>query len=663
MPAEREEVFSSMKESLDKIAASTAAMENFFSGTLEENIEGNRAQKLRDKEQQKQTEALEKLGKSQGKAEKESSFLGKHWGKLLLGLLGLLALMKIKMPKLPDADELVEKFVEGQKPENIGTPKETIQLNTQFADIANRFGGGVKNTVTGTKKFFKTSLPKLKTTILDTGKNIKRGFVPNEEDRERIRQNREAEKLRNQKIEIEKAEKKAYKEKEKREKAERKATRQRMADLEKENKQKREAARIRDNAEKQSKTLNKAERQRQNNINNTKGSLPKGIKRPPPAKIVVDPIEQAKKNVKTGIKWGTKAWRIWRATAVATASLGPHAGTAAMLGVTALEVWAETDSGKATLAENKVTIDEVGKEIYGKLFTPVKKAKNLRGTGLTRQQQIDRVTGREGYVPPASTDAATRRQVEKIQKKEPSWFERAKKFLRFGGREGQGAERISSDVAKMVALNPAMKDLIHISGSVFKAGGHDPMRITSGFRNRQAQRRAMESLRLRDKAQYEKNYTGPGNSSATSTDAWLDRTMSKHQHGNGIDIGYPKGIKGRTPRATAFVASINNKLKAEGFDGIAVEEGDHIHMTAGGPKTKAQADKFERDFNAFKENDQGQRLKQANQGVNGAGVNGGVTVNNYNNQSYKKTDTSNLITSGGATDPSSTGHPSANAKQ
>ena len=160
MPAEREEVFSSMKESLDKIAASTAAMENFFSGTDEDELEGNKAQKLRDKEQQKQTTALEKLGKSS----KDQSFFSKHWGKLLLGILVIAALIYKKLPKLPElpeiptVDEIVNAFVEGQKPENIGTPKETIQLNTQFADIANRFGGGVKNTVTGTKKFFKTSI-------------------------------------------------------------------------------------------------------------------------------------------------------------------------------------------------------------------------------------------------------------------------------------------------------------------------------------------------------------------------------------------------------------------------------------------------------------------------------------------------------------------------
>jgi hypothetical protein len=710
MPAEREEVFSSMKESLDKIAASTAAMENFFSGTLEENIEGDRAQKLRDKEQQKQTEALEKLGKSQGKAEKESSFLGKHWGKLLLGLLGLFALMKTKMPdvtemiknadpafkrknweeafkKMGSLDEWEKKFGQaysGMNPdgtlkgdggrfeqtpifkyfdiENTGSVKETIDAAaTQIPKAgaggaqnikiqAGRAGGLIKGLVQGPFEKFKRG-----------ARQIRKIAGLDASHKEMKKQNKEKERTLRLEEEKNKAHNKALKENKTFNEKQTKNAQQQLKNLKKENEQKQKAARIRDNAEKQSKKLNPAEKQRQNNINNTKGSLPKGIVVDPTKKNVkVDPMAKGKGGVKTAVnllKSVGKA-RVGFSIGTAMSAGNPIVGTVFGLSVFAADVFAQTEKGQAFTEKMGWAGKE--KEFIEHIKSKLSAAKSYT---VNQNKTADKIY-RQGLEKQEGTEHHRLKKLEESKKK-PSWFERAKKFLRFGGREGQDAERISSNVAKIVALNPAMKDLIHISGSAFKAGGHDPMRITSGFRNKEAQRKAMEWQRKNNPAQYKKNYSMGGTltPSDTSTETWLNKRMSKHQHGNGIDVGYPKGIKGGTPRATAFVTSINNKLAAEGFDGLAVEEGNHIHMTAGGPKTKAQADKFERDFNAFKENDQGQRLKQANQGVNGAGVNGGVTVNNYNNQSYKKTDTSNLITSGGATDPSSTGHPSANAKQ
>ena len=77
----------------------------------------------------------------------------------------------------------------------------------------------------------------------------------------------------------------------------------------------------------------------------------------------------------------------------------------------------------------------------------MKKAKNLRGTGLTRKQQIDRVTGREGYVPPASTDAATRRQVEKIQTR-----------LEEGMSNGANIKRLQEDVKQLRVDVEKLKD-------------------------------------------------------------------------------------------------------------------------------------------------------------------------------------------------------------
>ena len=84
MPAmqEKEKAFQSMQDSLDKIEKNTSSL-GVLSGTLEEIMEENKAQRLRDKEQEKQTKALEKMS---GKNAKEGM---STWNKVLLGVLGL----------------------------------------------------------------------------------------------------------------------------------------------------------------------------------------------------------------------------------------------------------------------------------------------------------------------------------------------------------------------------------------------------------------------------------------------------------------------------------------------------------------------------------------------------------------------------------------------
>ena len=139
----------------------------------------------------------------------------------------------------------------------------------------------------------------------------------------------------------------------------------------------------------------------------------------------------------------------------------------------------------------------------------------------------------------------------------------------------------------------------------------------------------MEAQRLctpKQRAQYEKNYTGAGNSSETSTDEWLKRKMSKHQHGNGVDVAYPSGITPGSPEALAFVDSINRKFVAAGFDGNAEGEGNHIHLNTGATPSRKQAEKFEslhKQIMAYQANNTGNVLDGLNQNGAGAGGLGG----------------------------------------
>ena len=110
MPAiqEKEKAFQSMQDSLDKIEKNTSSLGS-FTGTLEGIMEENKAQRLRDKEQEKQTKALEKMS---GKNAKEGM---STWNKVLLGVLGLGIgiwaihdLMKGRWPKLKALDPALD---------------------------------------------------------------------------------------------------------------------------------------------------------------------------------------------------------------------------------------------------------------------------------------------------------------------------------------------------------------------------------------------------------------------------------------------------------------------------------------------------------------------------------------------------------------------------
>ena len=203
----------------------------------------------------------------------------------------------------------------------------------------------------------------------------------------------------------------------------------------------------------------------------------------------------------------------------------------------------------------------------------------------------------------------------KIKKKVTGFdYKKLMNVMRFGSATGKGSERIRSNVETMIALDPAMAKMLHISGSAFAAQGFN-QRVTSGFRNKEAQRRAMENQRIKNPAQYKKNYGTP---TETSTDEWMSRKMSKHQHGRAVDIAYPAEIRGNEIKEHAFVDSINENLIASGLKPTAVHEIDHIHMGLGATPTRKEAALYELAFNAKQQelfgtrNNRGNVLQDAN---------------------------------------------------
>ena len=99
MPAiqEKEKAFQSMQDSLDKIEKNTSSLGD-LSESWRMTMEENKAQRLRDKEQEKQTKAIEKIGDSSKKGMAT-------WKKILIAGLGtgfavaaILDLMKGKWP-------------------------------------------------------------------------------------------------------------------------------------------------------------------------------------------------------------------------------------------------------------------------------------------------------------------------------------------------------------------------------------------------------------------------------------------------------------------------------------------------------------------------------------------------------------------------------------
>ena len=194
-------------------------------------------------------------------------------------------------------------------------------------------------------------------------------------------------------------------------------------------------------------------------------------------------------------------------------------------------------------------------------------------------------------------------------------------------------DTIRSNVLKSMQINPALAKTVHMSGSAFKNAGKS-MRITSGFRNTEAQRKAMEDLRRRDPEQYAKNYTGyrwnkdMSLVNDSSTEKWLKTHISKHSTGNAIDVAYPKGIKGNKTKQEAFVKSLNSTFAMDGDGSHAEAEGDHIHINTGQKKLRNNAKAFEEKFNSLP-NTSGQTLQQLqtqNNALNGMGSGGGTTV-------------------------------------
>ena len=128
---------SEMQESLNKISDSTANMEGFLSGSVEEITEGDRAQKIRDAEQKKQTGFLAGLSKK-GKDDKdERGFFSRHWKKLLVVGLALFALMKIPLKTFAQIEKQLKEMMKGMN-DILNPPKgETIldQVKKKMGEV------------------------------------------------------------------------------------------------------------------------------------------------------------------------------------------------------------------------------------------------------------------------------------------------------------------------------------------------------------------------------------------------------------------------------------------------------------------------------------------------------------------------------------------------
>jgi hypothetical protein len=158
-------------------------------------------------------------------------------------------------------------------------------------------------------------------------------------------------------------------------------------------------------------------------------------------------------------------------------------------------------------------------------------------------------------------------------------------------------DKIKKNITTAMSINSDLAKVVHMSGSAFKVAGHQ-MKITSGFRNTAAQRKAMEELRKDDPAQYEKNYGFSAKNDA-STEKWLKGHISRHSTGNALDVSYPSGIKGNKAKQEEFVDSLNSVLQADGDGSYAVAEGHHIHINTGQKAGKMSQASFEKKFNAL----------------------------------------------------------------
>ena len=93
-------------------------------------------------------------------------------------------------------------------------------------------------------------------------------------------------------------------------------------------------------------------------------------------------------------------------------------------------------------------------------------------------------------------------------------------------------EDVRKSVAATMAMNPETANLLHISGATMSSQGLN-MNVTSAFRTRKKQIDAMEWQRKNKPEDYKANYSlgGTITPSATSTEEWLSKTSSRHQHG------------------------------------------------------------------------------------------------------------------------------------
>lgn len=178
----------------------------------------------------------------------------------------------------------------------------------------------------------------------------------------------------------------------------------------------------------------------------------------------------------------------------------------------------------------------------------------------------------------------------------------------FGGRDGKEKERIKERANLMFKANPIAADLFHMSGNVFGKQGFDNIRMTSAFRTKSEQAKAMGDL---SSDSFKRNYgrtiaklgiTDVGEAGSkqrkATTSKILDNWASRHMVGKGFDLAYPDKVKNKKDKA-ALVSNLDTTLRESG-KGWAWGEGDHIHINEGKTGTAAtpmQAEAFEKQLN------------------------------------------------------------------
>ena len=94
-------ILTEMEKSLGTIAGDTSKIKSFFETSMEEQVEGKRADKLKGKEEKTQTKLLQGILKNtKGGKGSGDSFFSKHWGKILMALLAAAAALKFPLKLL-----------------------------------------------------------------------------------------------------------------------------------------------------------------------------------------------------------------------------------------------------------------------------------------------------------------------------------------------------------------------------------------------------------------------------------------------------------------------------------------------------------------------------------------------------------------------------------